>query len=279
MFLKTTLPMLLICFNFGITQAQKLPRQKPNVTAEDLDNFYDTAQARFHDKHYDEALAFFKLYLEQSRGEQTDHPRIIWSIDQIGRIYLREQRNPDAAIQFFKSLQDDPRLSEAEHDDIDGWIAAAEDWKSVGKFPEITGDANKQYQLGERFFKSGMRKLKYPLDNAGNADFSIAQSYLLHFIIDNDTDNRIGEALYMMGEIRRRLWNDKDYWAENFYFKEVIRRFPHTELAWKAYQSLEDGVHFGYSGSGGDRTPPSVLKMLKNYKALASPNPQKPGKK
>ena len=143
----------------------------------------------------------------------------------------------------------------------------------VGQFPDTTQDPNNQYLLGERFFKAGMQKLKYPLDDAGSADFSIAQSYLLPFITQNDTDNRIGEALCMMGEIRRRLWNDKDYWAENFYFKEVIRRFAHTELAWKAYQSLEDDVHFGYSGSGGDHTPPSVSKMLKTYRALADPKP------
>ena len=192
---------------------------------------------------------------------------------------MREQRNPDAAIQFFESLQDDARLSEAEQDDIDGWISAAEDWKSVGKFPDMTLDPNKQYELGDRFFKTGMSRLKFPLDDAGNADFGIAQSYLLPFIIQNDTDSRIGEALYMMGEIRRRLWNDNDYWAGNFYFKEVIRRFAHTELALKAYQSLEADVHFGYSGSGGDRTPRSVLKMLKTYKALADPNPPKPRKK
>ena len=56
-----------------------------------------------------------------------------------------------------------------------------------------------------------------------------------------------------------------------FYLKEVIRRFPHTTISQQAYQALEESVHFGYSGSGGDTTPPSMVRMLKEYKGLSDP--------
>jgi len=75
----------------------------------------------------------------------------------------------------------------------------------------------------------------------------------------------------MMGKIRRHITLDPEYWTENFYRKEVIRRFPHTTIAQQAYQALEESVHFGYSGSGGDATPPSMGRMLKEYKSLADP--------
>ncbi|UCE06060.1 MAG: tetratricopeptide repeat protein [bacterium] len=256
-------------YNFLYIDTMKCSAQLNSDDIESINRLYHQAQTYFYNKQYDQALTAFNKYIHESKNLETDQPRILWCIDQIGRIYLREKRDPEAAIQFFNDMLKDHRLTEAEEDDISSWIAAAEDWQSVGKFPKMTQDPTEQFELGAMYFKAGMRKLQAPMDKAGNADFAIAQSYLLPFIINNDHDKRIGEALYMMGEIRRRLWNDVTFWAENYYFTEVIRRFPHTPLAWKAYQSFEEDVHFGYSGSGGDFTPESVVKMLKAYKALA----------
>ena len=33
-------------------------------------------------------------------------------------------------------------------------------------------------------------------------------------------------------------WEDHDFWAPNFYLKEIIRRFPHTSIAMKAWHIL-----------------------------------------
>ena len=238
---------------------------------EELDQLYSQAQNYFYKKQHDQALEYFLRYIKESKNIEDNHENLIWSIDQVGRIYLREKRDPDAAIRFFSSLIGNPKLSESDENDIQSWLSAVEDWKSAGQFPEMTKDPDQQFQFGKKFYDEGNRKLKYPLDDSGNADFVIAETYLIPFIINNDHDIKIGEALYMMGEIRRRLWNDKTYWGENFYFKEVIRRFPHTELARKSYQALEDGTHFGYTGSSGDNTPESVIKMLNTFKKLAEP--------
>ena len=242
--------------------------QKQNIDAEIV---YSEAQKHFYKKDYEQALDLFKQYIELSKSSKADHSHIIWAIDQIGRIYLREQRDPDSAIGFFNKFLEDQRFTEAEEDAFAGWISAAKDWKSVGQFPQMTKDPDKQFDLGKRFFEAGISKAQFPMSNEGNADFAIAQSYLILFIIENDQDSRIGQALYMMGEIRRRLWNDNAYWVENFYFKELIRRFPHTPLAWKSYQAMEEDIHFGYSGSSGDHTPSSILQMLAFYRKMAQP--------
>ena len=236
------------------------------------DSIYNQAQKFYYNKQYDQALASFAKFIHESKNIEIDQPNILWSIDQIGRIYLREKRDPDTSIKFFNDILKEHRLTEAEEDVVSGWISAAQDWKTAGQFPQMTQDANKQFELGEQFFQSGTNKIKLSSEKAGNADFAIAQSYLLPFIVNNDSDKRKGDALFMMGEIRRRLWNDKTYWAENYYFTEVIRRFPHTELSWKAYLALEGDVQFGYSGSGGNFTPESVIKWLKMYKSLAMQN-------
>jgi len=81
MFLKTSLSIFLVCYLSGIIDAQGLRHETPIASADNLDSYYDAAQTYFYNKHYDKALEFFKLYLDQSRGVQSDHPRIIWSID------------------------------------------------------------------------------------------------------------------------------------------------------------------------------------------------------
>jgi hypothetical protein len=74
-----------------------------------------------------------------------------------------------------------------------------------------------------------------------------------------------------MGSIRRHVIIDNLYWTENYYLKEAIRRFPHTPLAEKAWELLEEDVSFAYSGSEGTFTPHSVKTMLQQYKKLALP--------
>ena len=114
------------------------------------------------------------------------------------------------------------------------------------------------------------------MDVSASADFSLASDYLIPFTIHFDKDSNIGEALYMMGEIRRRSWHNNYYWTDNFYLMEVIRRFPNSELATRAYKALYEDVHFGYTGSSGDNTPESWNELLNEFKELSKMLPQAP---
>lgn len=125
--------------------------------------------------------------------------------------------------------------------------------------------------MGKKYYLSGMKKNDYPADYKGKADLYIAATYLIPIVYNLNDSKNIGEVLLMLGTIRNKSWNDQDYWSENFYLKEVIHRFPHSDLARKAYKVLEDGIRFGYTGSGGDFTPPSQIRMLKVYKKLSEP--------
>lgn len=241
------------------------------VPATPLEGLYREAQREFHRKNYDAALPLLQEYVKKSKTKRYKQDRLFWVIDQIGRIYLREKRDPDGAIAWFKVLSDDPRFRDAELHVIDGWLAGAKEWKELGQLPHDVRSADELFSRGETFYQKGLSLKKYPADDAGNAHFHIAASYLVPFIVNFDRDARIGEALYMMGDIRRHSWTDSEYWSENYYLREAIRRFPHTKLALKAYELLEKDVHFGYTGSSGDNTPESLLRVLRRYKRLAEP--------
>jgi tetratricopeptide (TPR) repeat protein len=236
-------------------------------------SMYREGQREFNKRNYKESLVLFNQYIEKNKNikNKKTKERVFWAIDQVSRIYLMIYKDTDKAISFLESISKSVKLSEAEDDDISEWISVAKDWKKRGKLPKNIKNPEELFKLGEKFFEQGMEKLKYPADNAGNADFYIASTYLIPYVYNYDNGKRIGKALFMLGNIRFRSWNDYEYWTENFYLKEVIRRSPHSKLAQRAYKLLDQGIHAGYTGTAGDNTPPSQIKMLKKFKKLANP--------
>ena len=244
---------------------------KSMTQPQNVNEIYQEAQRQFARKNYEVALPLLQQYIQSTTTQNAKPMRLLNAIDQVGSIYLRVQQNPDAALKFFKSFYNDNRLSDAELDAVEEWIGAATDWKRFGKLPSEIQSSDQLYLLGLQYYNKGLDKLKFPMDKAGNADFHIAATYLVPFIVNFDTDNRIGEALYYMGSIRRHVIIDNLYWTENYYLKETIRRFPHSALAEKAWELLEEDTNFAYSGSEGTFTPQSVHDMLQQYKKLAQP--------
>ena len=238
----------------------------------ELDSLYREAQREFTRKNYEMALPLLQQYIESSKHKSIKRNRLLNAIDQVGGIYLRIKQNPDAALKFFKSFYNDERLNDAELNTIEEWIGAATDWKRFGKLPSEIQSADQLYLLGLQYYNKGINKLKYPMDKGGNADFHIAASYLIPFIVNFDNDKRIGETLFYMGDIRRHVLIDNLYWTENYYLKETIRRFPHTPLASKAFEVMQDDVEFAYSGSEGNFTPDSMKEMLDQYRKLSLPS-------
>lgn len=218
---------------------------------------------------YDNALKLLTEYRKVSKRYKKRPLLSFYVIESIGRIYLRIKQDPDAAIKFFSEALEDKNLSDSEFDIIRAWLGRAREWKDLGILPKNINDPKKLFELGKKYYEQGIKSQKYTMDLSASADFSLASNYLIPFTIYYDNDPNIGPALYMMGEIRRRSWHNNDYWVENFYLMEVIRRFPHTELALKAYNALYEDVHFGYTGSSGDNTPESWNVLLKEFKKLS----------
>ena len=234
------------------------------------EDLYQRAQRTFYRAEYTETLKLFEEYIEKSQTTYNQRERLFWVIDQAGRIYLREWRDPKGAIQFFSRFEKNDRLTEAGQDTVSEWVIAAQEWLSADAKKEVDVEyPDPLFWQGRNFFEQGKKKLRYPMDDQGNADFHIAASFLVSFITHFDSDPRIGEALLMMGEIRTHTWTDDSYWSQNFYLKEAIRRFPRTKIAQKAWKILRDEIHAENTGSGGDNTPPSLVKMLETYRKLA----------
>jgi len=233
------------------------------------DELYRSAQRAFQRQDYDQALALFQQYLEWGRSHAHRRERVFWSLDRIGAIYLRFQRRADLAIAFFERVRTDERLNDVERDTLAEWIEVARAWNDVG--PAQISNAKLLFERGKKYYDSGRAKRNSPMGLATNADYNIAAGYLVPFIAHHDQDPRVGEALLMMGIIRRHSHADDEYWSDNFYLKEVIRRFPHSETALRAWTELRSEVIATHSGAGKKALPASQEEMLKVFHDLADP--------
>jgi hypothetical protein len=268
---KLILVISIIVFHFAIGLSARAETNLAGPNDISLDELYHQAQREFMRANYPAALEYMEQFIERSRVAKLSSEKLVILIDKVGFIYLRVRQDPVKAIGFFKKIEKDLAFSEEVSNVVEEWLGAAIEWQQFGTLPDEVKDADKLFALGKSYFDKGTAKLRYPMDTSGNANFHIAASYLIPFIAHYDNHAHIADALLMMGKIRRHITLDPEYWIENFYLKEVIRRFPHSDVAQQAYQALEESVRFGYSGSAGDSTPPSMIRMLEEYKTLAEP--------
>lgn len=241
-------------------------------SADTPDQLLEESQQLFHKQDHDGALSVLKRYFSRviTQPKQRIRTKLRFlAISAMGRIYLQYKKDPAAAVDWFEKIKKTEPLTDAEQDVLSGWIAAAQDWIKLGKFPEAVKSETELFEIGKKYYDAGIKKQKFTLDPAGAADFSIASSFLVPFTVHFDKSKRIGDALFMMGDMRRRLWTSNRYWSENYYLTETIRRFPNSPLAVKSYEALAEDVEFAYSGSSGNNTPQSWKDLLGTLRRMA----------
>lgn len=83
-------------------------------------------------------------------------------------------------------------------------------------------------------------------------------------------DAMYSEILLDMGICYESL-QDLGYWTLNEdYYKQCIREQPHSDVALRCYNRLEQSIYLGYTGSSGTRLPPDVRGELKEFRELAA---------
>ncbi|MBU6154318.1 MAG: hypothetical protein KGP28_08465 [Bdellovibrionales bacterium] len=256
---------LILAFSLPVSYGARAAVESPEKILEE-------SQELFHKNDHDGALAALKKYFSKVVTEPKRKVKTrlrFLAIAAMGRIYLQFKKDPAGAIEWFEKIKKTEGLTDAEEDILSGWIAAAQDWIKLGKFPDAKMGEAELFELGKKYYDAGLKKQKFTVDQAGAADFSIASTYLVPFTVQFDKSPKIGEALFMMGDMRRRLWTSNRFWSENYYLSEAIRRFPATPLAVKSFEALREDVEFAYTGSSGNHTPQSWIELLDVLRKMA----------
>lgn len=218
---------------------------------------------------FTKSIKSYKTYLENCIQLTCKTEQKLFAIDMLGTIYIRHLNDPKSINSYLKSYIKRTQQNDAILDEIEDWISASNDYLELNKLAHTLTDSKTLFFKGNSFYKKGIAMKKYPMDRSGNPILSIASSYYLQLIYNHDNHKQIGTALFRMGVIRSTLWQEKEFWSQNHYLKETIRRFPKTKIAQQAYEVLKEEIHVSYSGSSGDSTPPSQITLLKYFKDIA----------
>ena len=230
------------------------------------DRLYTDAQRELEGGTPARALPLLEEYLDAGRSP-TRPEHTFWAIDRVVYVLLGVKRDPDATLAFFERIRSDARLTDIDRGAIDEGIAVASDWRAErAQTGSGLRDAATLFERGKRYFNSGLDKTQTGIPSLASAQFDLASGYLGRFAILHPRHPRIGEVLYMLGAIRFHSRADESAWSDNFYLKESIRRFPHTELANRSFDMLRREAGRAYTAPS---IPPELAENLRLYQDLA----------
>jgi hypothetical protein len=181
---------------------------------------------------------------------------------------LFKSGDTNVAKTFLSSVAQDESLNEAQDDAIQECLAAIDLWtQQKGKSEKVNADLSvaksDMVLLREKFAHNKAAAKKDPkLKNVLKNSSAYIRLNL------NKKGPELAEALLLLAEVAENLDDPKLSPAETMLLKKVIRDFHHSEFAESAYDQLFERVHFGYTGSSGDKTPMPIQEMLGRHRQL-----------
>ncbi len=234
-------------------------------------SIFQTGEREYWRRNYIEAEKLLVRYLTNYENKKN-RDNVFEALDYLGRIYLRTEKTPEKVLKLFKKYEKDESLTEAQMDTLEEWIYAVSEWNKQQEYPVEGASFDEIFKVAEKYYENGVAVQEYRRDPEGRMRLTIASKYLQKYLQENDKGARIPDVLFMLGDIRGRVIGDYSFAGWNFYFKELIQRFPNTPTAWKGYKIMEEDIRASYTGSSGDNIPGSIVKMLERYKKLAKTN-------
>jgi hypothetical protein len=186
------------------------------------------------------------------------------SLRRVVTIYTKVNFAPEKAIDFLTPYLKRQELSIKMQSNIASWLEQLNKWK-VKKWD---GKISTEGQF-ENFVKENLLPLEDSPLSDGSQDVSllVSSGAFYHYLGTFPTGKKTPEALYWLAFIDRQLDHNYFYSLADLYLRECITKFPRDSFAKRCYQSYEDSIIFGYSGSGGVSVPKEEQEELKRLKA------------
>ncbi len=174
---------------------------------------------------------------------------------------LRVKEEKGRVAKTFESLMAKP-LPAMVKSDLDAWV------KSLKKVPAKSA---KQSELAyaKELIKASQSLSEYPQDRKGLVYSILASKELLGYLKQKKIpEAKRAETYYELGLSEMRIGSPQIAGESGYYFEEAIRLAPKAAFSKKAFALYEEGLLFGYSGSGGVNLPASEKQRLEDLRTL-----------
>lgn len=174
---------------------------------------------------------------------------------------LRVKDEKSRVIKTFSTLHSQSMPAMIKRD-IGAWLEAV---KKIQ--PRRKGQDELSY--ARQLIAEGRKAMEFPQDRRSLVHSILASKELLAYLNQSKIkEAQQAEAYYELGLCELVIGSVQMAGDSGFYFEEAIRLSPKAEFAKKAFALYEEGVLFGYSGSGGIKLPAEEKTKLDALRAL-----------
>lgn len=182
-------------------------------------------------------------------------------------VAVRVKNDPKLAAEIIDSALGMKNLPEFQRANLVSWKSAVETWKKEPRMERyLESGIFSQLKKMMRAARGGQT---FRLDHSTEIEYLRASS-LAHDLLRIAKNPKIkAEALFSIGMANEVIENPMFWTMHDLWYEGCIRQLPHSSLAERCYQRLEESIYFGYSGSSGTHIPEEVQKLLQEMKILA----------
>jgi len=248
----------------------EFPRLDFSLNTDDL-TYHEQAEFFAATRQFDRALEAYSKFLDDPNLAKYDP----FEWEQTARaalsIFVRVKNDPDAAGKWINRIRSHAALPDSIKSEIQHWRKSVQEWRRERK-PDLLDSPEKALARAEELIKIAQKRQEYPMDHTQDVYYFRASRILHEFLERYGPRHELGaKALYLSG-IAAEATRDMNFWTlHETYYEYCIRMKPHSDLAQKCFERLNDSITLGYSGSGGVRIPPEVRKRLETFRELAAP--------
>lgn len=184
---------------------------------------------------------------------------------------VKYKNDPTATEKIIHELRKAPQIPYYLKQASLTWSQSVNEWKEEIKKRKANPSLSQQLNGAEALIKKGRQAQVGGSDRGGDVDLLRGLAKLHHLLLSPLDKNQMGQALFLTGQAYEALW-DLALWSihEN-YFETCVRRVPHSSWAMKCFQSLQQSLVIGFTGSAGTQLPEDVQKRLAELETLAKP--------
>lgn len=183
---------------------------------------------------------------------------------------LSIERLTALALELAVQYEQDPKKAMKVIDSVLSHPAAAPAFKEKAKIWKVTVQ---QWQKNRTPLT--MENARQILSVPSNEIMTLrALPVVLAYLSTEPSGKDLGEGLFLAGQAYESLTDFLPFELHEHYYESCIRSVPHTSIARVCYETLQQSISLGYTGTSGTHIPIEIQMWMDRMKALASPEVQ-----
>lgn len=244
---------------------------KNSITNDDVRPF-DRAQFFFALRTYPEAKKEFLAIISGFPKNGTNIFEVSESLKNLAYYHVRVNRKPKEAIRDFKAIVRKKNLPNYLNNRVSSWIESLKKWDTTlnpKQDDAVIGQGNVNRALKAARNLVTFENSSIVVSDASYIDALRASTILHTALKSTKVTQKHGDIMNLLGLLYHNLETQLFFNYDEAYLETCVKEFPHTKESKVCFNSLQEIVYEGFTGSSGTFVPEDIQVKLNKLKRLA----------